>query len=663
MRISQETVERIQQTADIIEVIGDFVPLKKKGKDYTACCPFHNEKTPSFYVSPAKGIYKCFGCGKAGDTIRFVMDIESLNYGEALRYLAKKYGIEIEEDAAPLSAEQQQAQSERESIFIALNFAKNFYANQLSQHPDGQALGLTYLRERGFLDKTIQAFELGYSSDTWDGLLQAAKKQGFTADILEKSGLLIRRDDGREYDRFRGRVMFPIHNTSGKVIGFGARILGSDKNQPKYINSPETEVYNKSEVLFGLFQAKNAIRQADNCYLAEGYTDVISLHQAGVANVVASSGTSLTAEQIQLIKRYTHNVTVLYDGDWAGIKASLRGIDMLLEAGLNVRAITFPDGDDPDSYLRKVGGSAFTAYLQTAAKDFISFKASLFAEDAARDPIRKAEIIRDIVQSISLIPDLINRSVFLKQCSQLLGVEEEILLAESNKIILKKQQQQNPTHRPAVQAGTQIPAPQPSPEMLDEQAFLAETQLTPDGVSRDKIGESIRLQERETMRFLLQYAAAAVSEEYKLGQYALAQLEDIVFVTPLYSRMIGIFREEMAKNHLPDYQFFVRYSDEEIRQEAASLIAERHELSESWFSMHHLYTEHEKDNLAYNAYKQILRLKAMVVKKLVNEKMQQIIQAEQQQATAETVEKLLMEYQVLHKLGADINKELGTVIK
>lgn len=660
MRISQETVERIQQTADIIEVIGDFVPLKKKGKDYTACCPFHNEKTPSFYVSPAKGIYKCFGCGKAGDTIRFVMDIESLNYGEALRYLAKKYGIEIEEEAT-ISEEQQQAQSERESIFIALNFAKNFYVNQLTQHPDGKALGLTYLRERGFLDKTIQTFELGYSSEAWDGLLQAAKKQGFTPEILEKAGLLIRRDDGREYDRFRGRVMFPILGTSGKVIGFGARILGSDKNQPKYINSPETEVYNKSEVLFGLFQAKNAIRQADNCYLAEGYTDVISLHQAGVANVVASSGTSLTAEQIQLIKRYSPNVTVLYDGDWAGIKASLRGIDMLLEAGLNVRAITFPDGDDPDSYLRKVGGSAFTAYLQTAAKDFISFKASLFADDAARDPIRKAEIIRDIVQSISLIPDPINRSVFLQQCSQLLGVEEDILLAESNKIILKKQQQ-NTQHRPTAQAGTQIPADVRA-QVPDEQAFLEQSQITPEGISRDKIGEGIGLQERETMRFLLQYAAYAVSEQYKLGQYALSQLEDIVFVTPLYGRMIDIFKEEINKNHIPDYQFFVRHSDEEIRQEAASLVAERHELSESWFGMHRLYTEHEKDNLGLNAYKQILRLKSMVVKKLVAEKMQQIVQAEIQKASAETIETLLMEYQVLHKLGADINKELGTVIK
>lgn len=678
MRISQATVERIQQTADIIEVVGDFVSLKKKGKDYTACCPFHNEKTPSFYVSPVKGIYKCFGCGKAGDTIRFVMDIENLNYGEALRYLAQKYAIDIEEEkGSPQTAEQQQAQSERESVLIALNFAKNYFVSLLHENPEGQGLGLSYFRERGFSDKTMQTFELGYSLEAWDGLLLSAQKQGFTTEILEKAGLLIAREDGRFYDRFRGRVMFPIHNTSGKTIGFGARILGSQKGQAKYLNSPETEVYHKSGVLFGLFQAKNAIRQADNCYLVEGYTDVISLHQAGVGNVVASSGTSLTPEQIQLIKRYSPNITVLYDGDAAGIKASLRGIDMILEAGLNVRALMFPNGDDPDSYLKKVGEASFQEYLKVEVKDFISFKAGLFAEEAARDPLRKAEVIRDIVQSISLIPDSINRSVFFKQCSRLLDVEEDILLAESNKIILKKAQQVENRRPNNYDRNNTTPLAQQTPPHEDEwhdlppnvpseddlEGFLSETVVGVEGITTDKNAESIRLHERETMRFLLQYAATTIAEEYQLGSYALEQLDDIVFVTPIYRKMIGIFRQEAERNHVPEISFFTSHTDTEIQHEAISIISERYDISDNWFSMHRLRTEQEIDNLAENTYKQVQRLKVMVIKKMVKEKMLQLQEAERKQLPLEAIMSIMAEYKVLRDLAVGIEKELGVVVR
>ena len=373
MRINQETADRIKQTADIVEVVGDFVSLKKRGANYTACCPFHNEKSPSFNVNPARQIYKCFGCGAAGDPVKFVMELEKIGYGEALRYLAKKYNIEIEEQAA--TPEEVNRQNERESLLIVLNFAQQNFQNLLMTHEEGQAIGLSYFRNRGFNDQTIKQFGLGYSLNEWDGLAKVATQRGYNVEVLEKAGLAIRKDDERSpaasryYDRFRGRVMFPVHNVSGKVIAFGARILTNDKNQPKYINSPETEVYHKSDVLYGIFQAKNAIRQEDVCYLVEGYTDVISLHQAGIQNVVASSGTSLTIEQIRLIARFTPNVTILYDGDAAGIKAALRGLDMVLEEGLNVSLVTLPDGEDPDSYVYKVGAEGFKAHVKTATKE------------------------------------------------------------------------------------------------------------------------------------------------------------------------------------------------------------------------------------------------------------------------------------------------------
>ena len=437
MSISKLTSDKVKERADIVEVVGDYVPLKKKGQNMWACCPFHGEKSPSFSVSPAKQIYKCFGCGKAGDPIQFVMDIEGVGFQEAIRHLAGRYGIEVEEDETR-TPEQNLEQNERESLFIATNFAKDFFVKNL-QTEEGRSIGLSYFKERGFSPHIIEKFDLGYALDGWDHLLKAAKSAGFEEDILLKAGLILQRegDASRVYDRFRGRVTFAIHNVSGKPIGFGARILTKDKNQPKYINSPETPIYHKSDVLYGIFQAKKAIRDLDNCFLVEGYTDVVSMHLSGIENVVASSGTSLTEGQIKLIKRFANQVTVLYDGDPAGIKASIRGIDLLLEGGLNVKAVVFPHGEDPDSFSRKVGTQAFQDYLKDNSRDFIGFKIGLYQDEFAKDPIRKAEVIREIVQSIGKIPDPIVRSVYAKEASGLLQIEEEIIHAELNKSLIK----------------------------------------------------------------------------------------------------------------------------------------------------------------------------------------------------------------------------------
>lgn len=417
MGLSPKTIQEVQDRAEIEEVVGDYVPLKKKGQNMWACCPFHDEKTPSFSVAPNKGIYKCFGCGKAGDSIQFIMDLEGLNFPEAIRQLADKYGIEIEETES--SPEQQEAYNERESLYIVLNFATEYFKDLLHNHPQGKSIGLSYFKERGFSNATIAEFDLGFTLDQWDGLIKAAKAAGHSEELLEKAGLIIKKED-KTYDRFRNRVIFPIHSISGKPIAFGARILINDKKQPKYINSPETDVYHKSEVLYGIAQAKKSIRDKENCYLVEGYTDVISLHQSGVENVVASSGTSLTTQQIKLIGRYAQNVTVLFDGDAAGLKAAMRGIDLILEGGLNVKVVIFPDGEDPDSYSQKMGDEAFKTFLTENAKDFIRFKSDLLLEETKKDPIKKAETIQDIVRSISKIPDPVKRAIYIKEWSDVL---------------------------------------------------------------------------------------------------------------------------------------------------------------------------------------------------------------------------------------------------
>ncbi|MEI6455211.1 MAG: DNA primase, partial [bacterium] len=433
--ISRDTIDTIISTAKIEEVIGDFVTLRRRGVNMIGLCPFHNEKTPSFTVSPAKGIYKCFGCGKAGNSVNFLIEHEHYNYPEALRALARKYNIEIEEEA--LTPEQIQETSEKESLFNLNLFALQYFSGVLFDSEEGRAIGLSYLKERGIREDISRKFQLGYSLDKWDSFSESALQNGYKREFLLKTGLS-QEKDSRLYDRFHSRLIFPIHSASGRIIGFGGRILGPDKNRAKYINSPESEIYSKSKSLYGIFFAKNAIISKDSCLLVEGYTDVISLFQSGVENVVASSGTSLTTDQIRMIQRYTSNITILYDGDPAGIKASFRGIDMILEQGMNVKIVLFPDGEDPDSYARKHHPAEVQDFIRKSAVNFILFKTRLLLDEAQADPIKKATLIKEIVASVALMPDAISRSLYIKECSSLMAVQENILMNELNRLLRKK---------------------------------------------------------------------------------------------------------------------------------------------------------------------------------------------------------------------------------
>ena len=433
--IDHATVERIIATANIQEVVQDFVSLKKRGVNYLGLCPFHNEKSPSFTVSPAKGIFKCFGCGKGGNSVNFIMELEHLSYFEALKYLGKKYGIEVKE--RELSLDEVKQNDDRESMMVLNAWAQRHFSETLYHHIDGKNIGLAYLKERGMREETIKKFQLGYSLDNRDAFSQSAIKQGFKKEYLVKAGLTIDHEHGL-LDRFYGRVIFPIHSISGRVIGFGGRVLRNDKKTAKYLNSPESEIYHKGQTLYGIYFAKQAITRENKCLLVEGYTDVTSLHQAGIENVVASSGTSLTVEQIRLIKRFTPNVTILYDGDAAGIKASLRGIDLVLEEGLNVRVLLLPPGEDPDSFSKTRSAKELLEFISDKEEDFISFKTNLLLVDAGKDPVKRAGLISDIVRSIGAIPDAIIRTVYIRECSRLLDIEERVLFSEVGSLRRKK---------------------------------------------------------------------------------------------------------------------------------------------------------------------------------------------------------------------------------
>ncbi|MGV3603557.1 MAG: DNA primase [Dyadobacter fermentans] len=673
MRINPETVERIKHAADIVEVVGDFVSLKKKGANYSACCPFHNEKTPSFNVNPVRQIYKCFGCGAAGDSIKFVMDIDGIGYGEALRYLAGKYNIEVEEEE--LTDEETLRQNARESLYIILNFAKNYYQHQLHHSDEGQAIGLSYFRERGFTSEIRKKFELGYSLDNWDSFSKEALEKGYSAEILEKAGLLIHKEGSHTagYDRFRGRVIFPIHNIAGKTIAFGARILKTDKNQPKYLNSPETEVYHKSEVLYGIYQAKNAIRQLEHCYLVEGYTDVISLHQAGIENVVASSGTSLTVEQIRLIGRFTPNITILYDGDMAGIKAALRGLDLVLEEGLNVNVVLFPDNEDPDSYVRRVGAEAFKAHLKSASKDFITFKTEILLQDAGNDPFKLAAVIQEVVNSIVKIPDAIKRQVFFHRTSEMMRVDEQMLITEGNKL-LRKQHSAKPAERPRQSnAGGQSPAGTRGPEFdgppdldaLFSDGFgpfggepdanpFAPAEPAPEAFQRTKL----HYQEEAFVRLLVVHGARELEPTITVCQYVLGQIEGIELKDPVYSHLLNLFRENFGKNNVLTTDYFLQHHEAEIRNLTIEWLTQKHELSELWKEKYEIYVPFETDVLDRTAFNNILRLK----KAFVEEKMKTCIQNMAQAKTGEEQDAIMNEYQFYKGISMAAAKELGSVI-
>lgn len=585
--IPRDTIQNIIDTANIEEVVGDFVQLKKRGSNLLGLCPFHNEKTPSFTVSPAKGIFKCFGCGKAGNAVNFIMEHEKYSYPEALRFLADKYNIEIEEQE-PSPAEKQ-LDTERDSLFSLNAFAQKYYTQTLHDNEEGKAIGLSYFIERGFREDIIQKFQLGYALVSWDAFTQNALKNGFTEKYLVSSGLTISKD-GKLYDRFRERVMFPIHNLTGKVIGFGGRILTADKTKPKYVNSPESEVYNKSKSLYGIWLARNSIVARDNCLLVEGYTDVISLHQAGIENVVSSSGTSLTTEQIKLISKFTKNITILYDGDPAGIKASFRGIDMILEQGMNVKIVLFPDGEDPDSYARKHRSADVEAFIATTASDFIAFKTRLLLGETNNDPIKKAGLIHEIIQTISLIPDTIIRPLYIRECSAIMEIAEQTLMNELNRLLRKKVQKGSGT------------------DPLPEEAVTAQDVAPPQEPVLDI--SDCSSQELDVIRVLLNYSGrilkfpqpSEVPDKVIISEVGVAEFicndlraNQIVFDNPVYQKIFDAYANGVDNKALPDDKFFLMHPEQEVASTSINIISLKYELSPGWEEIKiHVPTEEEE---------------------------------------------------------------------
>lgn len=645
MRISQDTIDEIKNRVDIVDVVGEFMTLKKVGMNFRGKSPFSNEKTPSFFVFPKNENFKDFSSGKAGDAITFLMEYDGLSYIEALLFLAKKYGIEVKEDE--VTPEKKEEQSVRESLMIVVNFARDHYVKNLWETDEGKRVGLSYFKERGFSEDTIRKFELGYSLEAWDDLEKTALKSGYKKEFLEKSGLIVvktvegdsqlqpQEQQTKSYDRFRGRVIFPIHSNTGKPIAFGARILTNDKKQPKYLNSPESEIYHKSNILYGISQARRAIKSENNCFLVEGYTDVVSMHQAGVENVVASSGTSLTEEQIKLIGRHTENITVLFDGDEAGIKASMRGIDMILEQGLNVKALVFPDGDDPDSYAKKVGDFNFREYLKENVRDFISFKTELFAKGADKDPIKKAETINNIVGSISKIPDPVKRTVYLKETSTLLDMDESVLIAELNKIILQKRSEKRKEARRT--------DPQPPPEEKEQNAYADVDPLT--------------LQERECLRLLICYGFNDIEDQYKLCDHYLEELEGIEFQDPLHIEMLEIFKKNISEGKVITAEFFIKNGSEKAKKLVLDLISSPYELSENW-QRYSIFVPREADILNNSVYTNLLRLKFRKIKKLIKNNLGDLKNEKDPDKQME----LLKIQQELKKAEIEFAKPLGIVI-
>jgi len=593
VRLSQQTIDEIMNHIDIVDVIGDFIQMKRVGHNYRALSPFSDEKTPSFYVFPKNENFKDFSSDKQGDAISFIMEYDGLTYVDALLYLAKKYGIEVKEENQ--TEEEIQQQNERESLFIVLNFAKDFFSDKLWNDKQGRSIGLSYLHERGFSDEIIKTFELGYSLDQWSALHDEAIKKGFSHELLEKAGLIIKKED-RYYDRFRGRVMFPIHNSTGKTIAFGARMLGTAKEQPKYINSPETDVYHKSDILYGIHQARQTIRREENCFLVEGYTDVISLHECGVKNVVASSGTSLTENQIKLIKRHTENITVLFDGDSAGIKASLRGIDMILEQNMNVKAVVFPDKEDPDSYSRKLGTMGFREFLKDNVQDFLHFKTQILLTGQEHDPIQKAGTINQIISSIALIPDQIKRAVYLKATSEALKMEEQVLYSELNKILIKKKRGE--THQPI--RGV-------DPELIVQ----AEAEKQKSTINTNS------LQEREAIRLLINYGFNEIEEKYHLYDHYLEELDNIEFTTPIYNEILTIFRQQLSDGKVIDANYLITNGPQHIKDEVINLISVKYELSENWEKRYRIHVPLEEKIPENSVYINLLRLKHQKIKELI----------------------------------------------
>lgn len=699
--IDQPTIDRILDAANIMDVVSEFVTLHKRGVNYVGLCPFHSDKSPSFYVSPAKNICKCFACGEGGTAVHFIMKHEQLNYFDALRFLAKKYNIEIEE--RELTEKEKQRKSDRESMLIVNGWAQKYFTTQLYEHTEGRSVGLRYFAERGFREDTIRKFQLGYSLDKRDALYKEAIKCGYKKEYLEKTGLVIAYENGGVNDRFRGRVIFPVHTLSGKVVAFGGRVLVKNEKTAKYVNSPESEIYHKSNELYGIYFAKQAIVKEDRCFLVEGYTDVISMHQAGVENVVASSGTALTQGQIRLIHRFTSNITVLYDGDAAGIKAALRGIDLLLEDGMNVKVVLLPDGEDPDSFARKHNATQFAAFIKESETDFIRFKTRLLLEDAGADPIKRSELITDIIRTVAIIPDNIARSIYIRECSSMMEIDEQVLLNEVNKIRLSKQERQQlsaptapPIAPPAYREVVGIPNI-PTPEEMAAPIGEPPEQLAPPPPAEEYEGQlegpmevpppdlppaepeqpqrtapparsPYEAYELTLMKYIVRYGEQIIfdytdeeTEEqivWHVADYIKFDLErdELQFYTPIFQTMLDEAAEKCKEAGFVASRYFLAHPDQHVSLVAANLISEKYQLSK--YHSKYRQLEQDEDRLDQLVVREIYALKDAYILRQIKEAQLGIKKAHEAGDEEQVIE-LMTQLTRLNAIKNALSKELG----
>lgn len=644
--ISRQTIDRIFSAARVEDVIGDFVSLKRAGSNLKGFSPFTDEKTPSFMVSPAKQIWKDFSTGKGGNVVTFLMEHEQFNYPEALRWLAKKYNIEIEEEGER-TEEQKEELKLRESLFIVSEFAKKFFVDQLHTSEEGKNIGLTYFKERGYTLETIKKFELGYSPQQTNAFTTFAENKGYGKSILEASGLSIYRENSDYgFDRFRERVIFPIHSFSGRTLGFGARILRSDVKAAKYLNSPESEIYQKSKILYGIFQSKQAILRQDECLLVEGYTDVISLHQAGVENVVSSSGTALTPEQIRLIKRLTPNVILLYDGDKAGIQASFRGIDLILEQELNVKVLLLPEGEDPDSFAQKHTSEEIQEYIKENATDFIRFKSNVLLEEAQNDPVKKAELVRDIIQSIALIPNIIQRELYIQEASKLMEVREEVMFKELEQALQRKQNQTQKRSQTPKESST-LEVVKTEKVSIDQQAFI----------------------EEELVRLIMQYGDLIIELKDEQGEtYETTVVEEIIshfeindfrMSNEVYQSILEDVKMGIESDELRVGDFFIKLFDQDKTEVASEAMIEKYSISENWKNKMEIYIRPKEQNIAKDVTDTILRFKSLHIDNFIKE-YSEILKAEDISGDLRTehLDKIMK----LTKTRSEIFKALNRVV-
>lgn len=642
--ISQQTIQEIQNRIDIIDIVGSFVKLKRRGTNLIGNCPFHHEKTPSFTVSPSKEIYKCFGCGKSGNAIGFVMEHEKYTYVEALKWLAQRYNVEIEEtETSPEYKEQQQL---ADSLHIVNQFAVKYFQTQLLENDEGIANALSYLRERGFNDETISKFQIGYCLNQRDAFAREALKNQYSPDILKKSGLCIERD-GQLIDNYRGRIIFPIHNQSGKVIGFGARVIGSSDRGPKYINTPENELYVKSKILYGSYFARQTIDRLDECFLVEGYTDVTAMHQAGIDNVVASGGTSLTVDQLRLIRKYTNNLTIIYDGDAAGIKAALRGLDLAIEEGLNVQLVLVPDKEDPDSYVKKVGAEAFRDFVQIHKQDFILFQLEVALKDAGSDSSRKAAVVNQIAESISKLnrtEDFTRQQDYIKRCSSILKVDEQGLTALVNKLNRDKQEKEDKKIHREQNQPEQIPADQANEH--DGLALFFKDELN----------------EQAVIRSLIEFGTLTWDENLTVAEFIFQEVDndglEELFDNKLLIRILNDYRLQFNNGENPTEKSFLYHNDQQISQLAVSLLTEKHQISPNWTKVYKGDILNRNDLYKEEVLSCMTYLKLKKIKKLILENQ---LDLEKENSTEDMII-LLQTHQHLKQVEMGLMKKTGTVI-